>query len=127
MTSSYTEAFLDRLFKFALDGQTVTRELIKTDYNREYSDQLNRSSASPGANYIEAIEAESRKDFVHRLKICRKETRESLYWLRLISESNKNNADLREKCRVQISEGYQLIKIFTSSILTAEKNLKMKE
>lgn len=125
MTQNYTEVLINRLAKFAIDCQLITRILPKTSYNLEYSDQLNRSSASPGANYIEAVEAESRKDFIHRLKICKKETKESLYWLRLIEESNKELLNIPSKCNIQISEGYEIIKIFSSSISTAEKNSKI--
>lgn len=95
--------------------------LPRTQYNLEYGDQLIRSSASPGSNYIEALEALSRKDFVHRLKICRKEVRESVHWLRLIQEANSSLRETYKESSELIQEGRELIKILTSSILTLEK------
>ena len=79
--------------RYDLEQRTETfakniREFVKSIENRQinYADimQLLRSSGSVGANYIEANEALSRKDFVHRIKICRKEAKESQYWLRLL-------------------------------------------
>lgn len=116
-----SEAFYERLLRFGQRCQRLVVVLPRTQYNLEYGGQLIRSSASPGSNYIEALEALSRKDFVHRLKICRKEVRESVHWLRLIQEANSS---LRETCKESselIQEGRELIKILTSSILTLEK------
>lgn len=59
------------------------KNLSKTLSNIEYGKQLIRSSGSQAANYIEANEALSRKDFAHRIRICRKEAKESSLWLRL--------------------------------------------
>lgn len=58
--------------------------------NREDARQLIRSSGSIGANYIEANESLSKKDFKHRIKISRKEAKESVYWLVIIIENNQN-------------------------------------
>lgn len=62
-----------------------------------------------GANYIEANEAISRKDFVHRIKICRKEAKESRYWLQLLEIDDARLASQRDSL---IDETYQLMKIF---------------
>ncbi|HSA83391.1 MAG TPA: four helix bundle protein, partial [Patescibacteria group bacterium] len=67
-----------KLLLFAITCQKLIKKLPQSITNREYISQLIRSSASPGANYIEALEASSKKDFTHRLKICRKETKESI-------------------------------------------------
>ncbi|HLX13466.1 MAG TPA: four helix bundle protein [Bacteroidota bacterium] len=56
--------------------------------NLEYSKQVLRSSGSVGANYIEANESLSKKDFLLRIRICRKEVKESRYWLQLLLETN---------------------------------------
>lgn len=85
-----SDAFYERLLRFGQRCQRLVVVLPKTQYDLEYGGQLIRSSASPGSNYIEALEALSRKDFVHRLKICRKEVRESVHWLRLIQEANSS-------------------------------------
>lgn len=116
-----SEAFYERLLKFGQQCQKLVSSLPRTDYNKEYGSQLIRSSSSPGSNYIEALEALSKKDFVHRLRICRKETRESVHWLRLISEANDQLREISNKCLELTSEGRQLVKILTASILTSEK------
>lgn len=121
------ELFYERLLSFAQRCQQFVIILPKTVYNREYGNQLIRSSASPGANYIEAIEASSRKDFTHRLKICRKEARESTHWLRLIQNSNKETKGIARESEILIKEAHEFIRIFTSSILTSEKNREIRK
>lgn len=121
-----SEELYNRLVYFAQRNQRLVKSLTKTAFNFEYGGQLIRSSASPGANYIEAIEASSRKDFIYRLKICRKETRETVYWLVLIEGANENSAKIQQEIKELIIEGNELIRIFTSSILTSERNQKMK-
>lgn len=74
----------DRTFEFARRVRLLVKQLVKTAANIEDGKQLIRSSGSVGANYIEANESFSRKDFFMRIKICRKEAKESNYWLRLL-------------------------------------------
>ena len=69
----------DRTLKFAKNVRALVKKLRKTVGNIEYGKQLVRSSGSVGANYIEANEALSKKDFIMRVKICRKESKESRY------------------------------------------------
>jgi four helix bundle protein len=73
----------DRSFEFAKSVRDFVRQLPKTPSNFEDIKQLVRASGSVGANYIEANESLSKKDFLMRIKICRKEAKESCYWLRL--------------------------------------------
>ena len=119
------ELLQNRLMLFAQNCQILCTKLSKNQSNIIYSNQLVRSSSSPGANYIEAIEASSTKEFILRLKICRKETKESNYWLNLIQTSNKNLGLLDTEINNIIKEGTELIKIFSASITTAEKNQKI--
>lgn len=121
-----SEELYERLLSFARRNQKLVKALPKNAYNFEYGGQLIRAAASPGANYIEAIEASSRKDFTHRLKICRKETKESVYWLTLIEEANEELAEIQHEIESLIAEARELIRIFTSSILTSEKNQQIK-
>ena len=79
----------ERTFQFAKEVRLLIKTLEKTISNLEDSRQLIRSSGSVGANYIEANEALSKKDFAFKAKISRKEAKESAYWLRLIIESNE--------------------------------------
>jgi four helix bundle protein len=74
----------DRTFQFAKNVRAMVKHLPRTLANVEDARQLIRSSGSVGANYIEANEALSKKDFRMRIKISRKEAKESRYWLRLL-------------------------------------------
>lgn len=117
-----SEILSNRLLKFSKDCQELATKLPKAQYNMIYGNRLIRSSSSTGANYIEAIEASSKKEFILRLKICRKEAKESVYWLTLIQNSNRKVSWVTPRCQVLINEGKELVKIFTASIITSEKN-----
>ena len=80
----------ERTLRFAQQVIEFIKPLPKNVQNIEISKQLVRSSSSVGANYIEANESLSRKDFVMRIKICRKESKESGYWLKLIEVKTDN-------------------------------------
>lgn len=116
------ELLYERLLAFAKRCQKLVKRLPKIIYNAEYGSQLIRSSASPGSNYIEAIEASSRRDFTYRLKVCRKETKESIHWLMLIENANEEFAEIKKESEDLIKEARELVRIFTSSVLTSEKN-----
>lgn len=81
-----------RTFEFAKDVRLFVSGLKQTISNVEDGRQVVRSSGSVGANYIEANEGVSKKDFLHRVKISRKEAKESLFWLKLIEANNKFDA-----------------------------------
>ena len=76
--------------QFAIDCRMFLKKLPKTISNQEDGKQLVRSSGSVGANYIEANESLSKKDFNYRIKISRKEAKESAYWLKIIKATNTN-------------------------------------
>ena len=103
----------ERTFKFAKDVIEFTKYLPKSIANIEIIKQLVRSSGSVGANYIEANESLSKKDFVMRIKICRKEAKESCYWLRLIIDTNPL---IQEEGRILLKEATELKKIFSAII-----------
>jgi four helix bundle protein len=121
-----SEIFYQRLLKFAQNCQELVTTLPRNTWSQEYGSQLIRASASSGANYIEAIEAASRKDFIYRLKICRKESKESIHWLMLIRSSNKIHPEIPHKIELLVSEACEFVKIFSSSIATSERNQKTK-
>lgn len=100
----------ERTFQFAKDCSQFIKSLPRSLSNIEYVKQLLRSSASVGANYIEANEALSKKDFLMRVKISRKEAKESCYWLRLINETNNNSS----KAITLFKEATELKKILSS-------------
>ena len=110
-TNKYRE-LEDRTFRFAERCRDFVKKLPKTISNIEYGKQLIRSSGSQAANYIEANEALSKKDFGHRIRICRKETKESCLWLRLC-DINDNQVLTKEKDELT-KEATELRKIFTS-------------
>ena len=89
----------------------------KTIGNVEDSRQLIRSSGSVGANYIEANESLSKKDFVLRIKICRKEAKESRYWLRLIEATDKAIAAERD---LLVQEAQEPMNIFGAIVRKSE-------
>lgn len=74
----------DRTLNFARSAINFCKKLSKTVIDGELTRQLTRAATSVGANYIEANEASGKKDFSMRIKICRKEAKESGYWLRLL-------------------------------------------
>ena len=104
----------DRTFQLAIHCRDFVRQLTKTLSHVEYAKQLIRSSSSVAANYIEASESLSRKDFILRIKICRKEVKETGLWLRLCEV---DKGQLLEKAQHQlIEETTQLAKIFGSIV-----------
>ena len=108
----------ERTFQFAKAVRLFVKTLPKTIANIEDGKQLIKASGSVGANYIEANESLGKKDFLMRIKISRKEAKESAYWLKLINETNKlKNAD---EALSLIQEANELKKIF-SSILEKSK------
>lgn len=99
----------DRTLKFAKEVTRFSKGLPRTIENMERIKQLVRSSGSVGANYIEANEALSKKDFVMRIKICRKEAKESIYWLKLV---DTNPSDSEKERELLTQEATELMKIF---------------
>jgi len=85
----------ERTFLFAKEVRLFVKELPKTISNTEDGKQLVRSSGSVGANYIEANESLSKKDFLMRIKISRKEAKESRFWLKLIFTNTKEQETKR--------------------------------
>ncbi|MFA4936788.1 MAG: four helix bundle protein [Patescibacteria group bacterium] len=101
-----------RTLDFARAVTVYVNKLLKNIPNIEYAKQLVRSAGSVGANYIEANESLSRKDFLMRIKICRKEAKETRYWLELIEITD----ELKILKNDLINESTELMKIFGSII-----------
>jgi four helix bundle protein len=99
-----------RTLDFAKTVRAFVKSLPKTQGNMEDGKQLIRASGSVGANYIEANESLSKKDFRLRIKICRKEAKESRYWLRLIDTDD--HPDSEEKRQRLEKESGELMNIF---------------
>jgi len=109
----------ERTFEFARDIRGFVKKLPKTLANIEDSKQLIKSSGSTGANYIEANEALSKKDFIHRIKISRKESKESKYWLMLVEIGNDKNVEKERQGLIR--EALELMKIFSSIMRKSEQ------
>lgn len=110
----------DRLLDFAVRIIRVTESMKRTRAAVHVADQLLRSGTSPSGHHGEAESAESRADFLHKLRICAKELREARRWLRLVER-----AQLVAKPQLLagiMAEAEELIRIFSASIRTAENN-----
>jgi four helix bundle protein len=94
----------DRTLAFAKRVRAFVKRLRKTIANIEDSKQLIKASGPVGANYIEANEAISKKDFILRIKICRKEAKESRYWLRLVDTNDEELEDERKELEQEATE-----------------------
>ncbi len=104
----------DRTFEFAQSVRAFVKQLPRTVSNTEDVRQLVRASGSVAANWIEADEALSKKDFLMRAKICRKESKESRLFLRLIDAGlSKDSVAARETLA---AEARELTQIFSSII-----------
>jgi four helix bundle protein len=108
----------DRTFRFAESVRTFVKQLPRSLSNAEDVRQLVRASGSVAANWIEADEALSKKDFLMRVKICRKEAKESRLFLRLLDVGlTKSSTAARDMLTAEASE---LLLIFSSIISKSE-------
>ncbi len=105
----------ERTLKFAKQIVSFCKKLPSNTINFKLIDQIVRSAGSIGANYREANDSLGKKDFLHRLRITRKETKETIFWLELIKEANKNIS-----IENLINESIQLRNIFSSIIKKVE-------
>jgi four helix bundle protein len=110
-----------RLLEFASAVIDLSEQLPDSRAGNHVAGQILRSGTSPYPNHGEAEDAESREDFIHKLKLCLKELRETRRWARLIQRKGwvKDETTLL----FILSEADELIRIFFSSIQTARRNL----
>ncbi len=104
MSDNKTFNLETRTFEFARDCRFLVKDLKKSISNIEDCKQLVRSSGSVGANYIEGNEKLGPKDLKFRIKISRKEAKESEYWLKLLKELNQNESERIEKLIIEAGE-----------------------
>ena len=97
-------------------------ELVETfprdPINSPLISQIVRAATSIGANYMEADGAQSKKDFRHKISICKKEAKETKHWLRVIAKANPRR---RDECQELLKEAQELSLIFSSILLPREK------
>lgn len=119
MTTGNREYDLEeRLITFAIMITEVAEALPRTRTGNHIAGQIIRCGTSPAPNYGEAQSAESRRDFVHKIKICLKELRETRVWLLMILRKAIPRA--RPKVELARPECEELIRIFAKSVATAE-------
>jgi len=111
----------ERTAEFARQCREFVKKLPKTTGNFEDGKQLIRSSGSQAANYIEANESLSKKDFLMRIKIARKEAKETQYWLNLVDTSGDKG--LEKECLELASECKELMLILGSILRNSESKV----
>ena len=111
----------DRLIDFDVRVVNDVEALPDSKAGNHIARQLVRSGTSPAPNYGEAQSAESRRDFIHKMKIALKELRETKVWLQMILKANLIRSS--QKIEQLIDESNQLISIFVASIKTAKQNI----
>lgn len=110
----------ERLINFAVLIVKIVEEMPNTKSANHLSGQLLRSGTSPALNYGEAQSGESRKDFIHKIKVVLKELRESIICLKIIYRTKLYKAE--ENILLALRESNELIAIFVKSVATAQKN-----
>ncbi len=108
----------DRTYEFARRVRAFVKRLQRTICNTEDVKQVVRSSGSMGANYIEANEALSKKDFRMRIRISRKESKETRYWLRLLD--TRDHTILNAERDKLVQESTELMRIFGAILQKSE-------
>lgn len=111
----------ERLLEFTVNVVRLADSLPNTKAGNHIAGQLLRCGTSPLANHGEVEAAESRKDFLHKLRICLKELRETWRWLRLIGRLDLSQGS---EFSAALTEVEELIRIFAASVRTTEKNAK---
>ena|SRR3989339_367731 len=103
----------ERTSKFGVEIIVFAKNIRESNINRSIISQLIRSATSIGANYMEADCTESKKDFVHKIGICKKEAKETTHWLHMLATAE---ADKAEKCRKLWQEAHELTLIFSAIV-----------
>jgi len=117
ITNSKQYDLEERTLKFSKKVIYLVRQLPKNQINFKLVDQLIRSATSIGANYREANETETKKDFSFRIRICRKEGKETFYWLQLLSDTNPN---FKNQINNLLDETLELVKIFAAILMKSK-------
>ncbi|MDO8424006.1 MAG: four helix bundle protein [bacterium] len=103
----------DRTFKFSQDLLKFCRKIKQDHINKPVVSQLVRAGTSIGANYSEADSANSKKDFINKISISKKEANETKYWLKLIAEDSTEH---KEELKTLFREAQELHLIFSAII-----------
>lgn len=117
--SQYKYNIYPRIFKFIIEVIKLSRLALKNEENKIIISQMLRSVTSVGANANEADGVSTKKDFIHCFTVVRKEGKETIYWLLLLSELN---LQLKEKISDLIREGNEIVSIVSKIISNSRKN-----
>lgn len=120
-TAGRNHEFRRKLIDFAIKTIRLTKVLPKTSENLIIFGQIIRSSTSIGGNYAESMFALTKPDFIHCLNICKKETAETLHWLEILLRLNPG---FEKEIELLMEETESYLRIFISSVKTAQKNNK---
>ncbi len=115
----------DRLIDFAVMAIEISESLLKTRAGNHLSGQLARSGTAPALNYGDAQDAESDKDFVHKIKVVLKELRETLIALKIIHKAKLYKSGV--KVQFALNECNELVSIFVKSVETQKANMAKRE
>jgi four helix bundle protein len=116
----YEKDIHERIYKFVIRVIKLTKELPKNPQNEVIIKQIVKSATSMGANDQEADGAESKKDFIAKYSIVKKENKETNYWLRVIKDTNPNFALRMENLE---KEGLEIVRIISSIILNTKRRI----
>lgn len=111
----------ERTARYGEQVIAFVRTLPANSVNRTLVDQLVRSGCSIGANYMEADGAESRKDFQHKIGICKKEAKETMHWWRMVAAANPRSA---AGCRTLWQEAHELTLIFSAIVRSTKSKVQ---
>ncbi|HAM88392.1 MAG: hypothetical protein US83_C0004G0008 [Candidatus Falkowbacteria bacterium GW2011_GWC2_38_22] len=111
----------ERCVVYAENLICLCKKISITTLNMRIISQVIGSSGSIGANYCEACEAESKKDFQHKMSIAKKEIKETKHWIRLLANTNP---EIKNDLRILWKEAHELLLIFSKSINTSKKLYK---
>ncbi|MBI4652896.1 four helix bundle protein [Candidatus Kuenenbacteria bacterium] len=103
----------ERTSNFGVEIIIFVKAIKENNINKSIISQLIRSATSIGANYMEADCAESKKDFNHKISICKKEAKETTHWLYMLATAEPNK---KEKCRQLWKEAHELTLIFSAIV-----------
>ena len=120
MTNKIEYDLQDRFIDYSVRIIKLSDALPETKVGKHVCSQVLRSGTSPAPNYGEAQSAESRADFIHKLKVALKELRETEIWLKVITKSELIGSS--DSLKPLIAETDELISILFKSIETAKKN-----
>ena len=116
--NEYQKQIQEKCIDFAVRVDALRKDLNKRHHEYNKADHVDRCASSRGANYSEAVFAESESDYIHKLGIAQKEANETIYWLKVISRCGYIDDQLYGSL---VADAEELIRIITSIILSLKR------